>query len=54
VEFIDHDFEGRPAKADCRLFGLYNEALQFGENKITIKNKSDKEIAIERINLGLF
>ncbi len=54
VEFVEHGFEGRPAKEDCRIFGLDKNMLIARENKITIENSSDREIAIERVNLGIF
>lgn len=54
VEYIDHDSEHRPTKADCRVFRPNAKSLKAAENVIDIHNKAGTELQIGRINLGLW
>ena len=44
----------RPPEDACRLFYASPEALRPGENVLAVENRADREITIDRVNLGLW
>ena len=46
--------EHRPAKGDTRVFRFLSSYLRAGENTFTIKNATQNEMLIQRLNLGLW
>jgi hypothetical protein len=55
VEFVNRrDEKRRPDARDCRLFRAPAEGLRAGSNMVTIANASEKDLLIQRVNLGLW
>ncbi len=51
---MPHKMEERVKPEDCRVFRVAPEHLLPGGNRISLKNKTDHELEIESLNLGLW
>jgi hypothetical protein len=46
--------EHRPPKEACRVFWAHPSLLRAGANSLTVRNASDRDLEIKRVNLGLW
>jgi len=56
LEFVDQYWlkEACPKPQDCRLFRADPALLQPGVNHVTLRNETDRELTVERLNLALW
>lgn len=56
LEFVDQtwDKNGRPGQQDGRVFRVDPGTLRPGNNTLAITNTADRELEIDRVNLGLW